>query len=84
MHGLSQAKDPITTNPKELKAEIERLDRLIDYARGIFDDPDHRSEAAPVVEQWAKKLPQLENDRQELLAGLTTEERIFLRDEIVR
>ena len=68
--------------PKELKAEIERLDRLIDHARGIRDDPNHRNELPPVVEQLAHKLAQSENDRQKLWAGLTTEERMVLRDEI--
>ena len=70
--------------PKELKAEIERLDRLIDHGSGICEDPNHRNELPPVVEQWTEKLAQLESDRQELLARLTTEDRMFLRDEITR
>jgi hypothetical protein len=64
--------------PKELKAEIERLDRLIDHGRGICEDPRHRNELPPVVKQWTEKLAQSENDRQKLLAGLTTEDRMVL------
>jgi hypothetical protein len=74
----------MTMNLKELKAEIERLDRLIDHARDICDSPDHRGEPGPVVERWAEKLAQSESDRQESLARLTTEDRVILRDEITR
>ena len=70
--------------PKELKAEIERLDRLIDHARGICEDRKHRNELPPAVKQWTEKLAQSENERQKLLAGLTTEDRMVLRDKITR
>jgi hypothetical protein len=77
-------KDPKNIIPKEVEAELGRLDRLIDHARGIYDDPNHRNELPPVVEQCAEKLPQWENDRQKLWAGLTTEDRMLLRADILR
>ena len=63
-------KDPKTMTQEELKAKIERLVRLIDHAREICDDPNHRNELPPVVEQWIMKLAQEESELESLLAQL--------------
>ena len=79
-----QGERPKTMTLEELKAKIQRLDRLIDHARRICDDPDHCNETAAVVAQWVNKRAQAESELEWLFAHLTTEERMFLRDDINR
>ena len=64
--------------------KIERLDKLIDYACEICDAPDHRNQSAAVVVQWIMRSAQAKSELELLLAGLTTEDRMALRDEITR
>ena len=68
---------------EELKAEIERLYRLIDHACEICDAPDHRNESAAVVVPLIMKRALAESELDLLLPRLTTEQRTFLRDEMI-
>ena len=68
----------------EREIVLEKLEQIIAHACEICDSTDGRGMPASEVEMWADKLAEKENERHELLAALTTEDREALRAIIVQ
>ena len=69
---------------EELERALEKLEHFIAHARQICDSPDRRGMPAPEAEAWANKLAAAENNRHDLLAVLTPDDRKELGEIILR